>query len=111
MSTPIEIIKHNVPECIEMHMQKYVSNDYSKQALSEYFDHLFYKKELYERFVLDNYITPRCTCNNFPDSGLPKMFSNRYCSACFEFESNYYSLKDYEMCIEYNPQFNKIYYD
>jgi len=116
MTTPLTIIQNELPYklCDEIinHIQQYLRNELMYNALGEYFDYLCYKNELYENFILYNYIIPYCNCSSFtPDNGNIQVYKKKECSVCFMYNSTtYFMPKDYELCIINNPQYSKIRY-
>jgi hypothetical protein len=115
MTTPLTIIQNELPyylcDDIINHIQKFLRNDMMYNALGEYFDYLRYKNELYENFVLYNYVIPRCNCSNHaPDNGNNKLYIKKECSVCFMYYSTtHFTNENYLLCIENNQQYSKIY--
>lgn len=110
-SIALEILKKELPDEIINNIRKYMVNEIAYEALQQYFNYLYEKKEKYEEFVWNNYVYPNCTCNNCPDNGKYKIYKKRDCNECFKFESTFmYTPNDFVECISDNPQFQKIYY-
>ena len=112
--TPINILINEIknyefPETVINNIQKYMKNDIAYEVIQKHYGNLYDKKDLYEKFILNNYVFPKCYCNNFPDNGRNKLFRKKDCDYCYRFEyTSIYKLKDFEICIENNPQFQKI---
>ena len=107
----LEILKKELPDEIINNIRKYMVNEIAYEALQQYFNYLYEKKEKYEEFVWNNYVYPNCVCNNCPDNGKYKIYKKRDCNECFKFESTFmYTPNDFVECISDNPQFQKIYY-
>tara|TARA_B100000900_G_scaffold382007_1_gene368876 strand:+ start:49 stop:459 length:411 start_codon:yes stop_codon:yes gene_type:complete len=110
-SIALEILKKELPNEIINNIRKYMVNEIAYEALQQYFNYLYEKKEKYEEFVWNNYVYPNCVCNNCPDNGKYKIYKKRDCNECFKFESTFmYTPNDFVECISDNPQFQKIYY-
>jgi len=110
-SIALEILKKELPDEIINNIRKYMVNEIAYEALQQYFNYLYEKKEKYEEFVWNNYVYPNCVCNNCPDNGKYKIYKKRDCNECFKFESTFmYTPNDFVECISDNPQFQKIYY-
>lgn len=110
-SIALEILKKELPDEIINNIRKYMVNEIAYEALQQYFNYLYEKKEKYEEFVWNNYVYPNCACNNCPDNGKYKIYKKRDCNECFKFESTFmYTPNDFVECISDNPQFQKIYY-
>ena len=111
MISPVKILEDKLPQDIINIIQSYLVNNIAYNAISSYFDRLYIKKNKYEEFVWDNYVYPKCACNNCPDNGKYKIYKKRDCDECFKFESTFmYTPNDFVECISDNPQFQKIYY-
>ena len=111
MISPVKILEDKLPQDIINIIQSYLVNNIAYNAISSYFDGLYIKKNKYEEFVWDNYVYPKCACNNCPDNGKYKIYKKRDCDECFKFESTFmYTPNDFVECISDNPQFQKIYY-
>ena len=111
MITPLIILKDILPQEILDNIQKFLINETIIEPIQNYLEYLYYKKDLYENFVLNNYVMPLCNCNSFSDNGLYKLYKWKECSACFEFEAEYelnYPIEFKENCID-NPQSRKIF--
>lgn len=114
MNSPLKLLENNfhLPREVLDKIQIYLVNDTANNALKLYFDHLYTKKNLYEEFIFENYVYPKCYCNNCPDNGVRKIFKKKDCDPCFIFESTFtYVPNDFNECVIDNPQFKKIYYD
>ena len=115
MTTPLMIIQNELPyylcDDIINHIKKYLKNDIVYQALAEHFDYLIYRNDLYQDFVIHNYVIPQCNCFHFaPENGNNKMYNRKECSICFMFDSTtHFVNQDYQLCITDNPQYFKIY--
>jgi len=110
-SVALEILSKKLPDEIINNIRKYMVNEIAYEALQQYFNYLYEKKEKYEEFVWNNYVYPKCKCNNCPDNGKYKIYKKRDCDECFKFESTFmYTPNDFVECISDNPQFQKIYY-
>ena len=104
-----EIKNLELPDTVINHIQKYLKNDIVYEAINKYYGYLYDKKKLYEEFVWNNYVFPKCYCNGCPDNGRNKLFRRKDCDYCFIFQfTSKYKLTDFEICIENNPQFFKI---
>ena len=108
-----ELFKNNfnLPCDLEKEIASFlpIRNKIAIQAINEYYDYLYYKTRLYEDFILNNYVKPKCNCEFAPENGNNKIFYRRSCSICFEaFETDKYELDEFKICILENPQFNKI---
>ena len=106
MSSPLliveEVIPYKLPFEILNIIQSYMKNDVAYEVLKEYYSYLYYKKDLYEDFVYENYIAPNCYCN-------PRRKDE--CEHCYYYEYTYrYTPQDFKCCILDNPQFRKINY-
>ena len=79
-----------------------MTNDIVIYAINEYFHYLFYEQELYDDFVYNTYIEPKCYCR--------LLRRNKDCTPCYEYEYTYkYKMDSYITCIMDNDQFCKIY--
>jgi len=108
MNSPLIIFKDKLPREIISKIQLYLTNDLVNVAVRDYIYYLYYEKELYEEFVLANYVFPECRCNGFPDNGLSKYYKRKDCSVCWYFESGGWSLDRYNVCVSENSQHRKI---
>ena len=112
MNSPLVLFKDTFPQEIINHIQEFMINDSVYEALREYFNKLYYKKELHEEYIWDNYVYPKCYCNNCPDNGVNKLFNRKDCDECFKFQSTLvYMPENFQICIWDNNQFQKIYYN
>lgn len=112
MNSPLVLFKDTFPQEIINHIQEFMINDSVYEALREYFNKLYYKKELHEEYIWDNYVYPKCYCNNCPDNGVNKLFKRKDCDECFKFQSTLvYMPENFQLCIWDNNQFQKIYYE
>jgi hypothetical protein len=110
MKSPIILFESKLPRDVLNIIQTYLINDFAYQALKEYYNYLNYKKELYEDFAYQQYITPNCTCRRYYNS-IAQRWKERECSGCFIFEyTNVYMPKDFRICIYNNSQYHKIQY-
>jgi hypothetical protein len=101
MNTPIDIVANNLPQDVKNIIQNYCKNELMYNALREYFDYLYEKKEIYENFIYEHYVKPNCSC-----------IGTRQCSECWLFHDTlHYMPEDFKLCIWDNPQFKKIYYN
>lgn len=109
MNSPLVLFKNTFPQEVVNNIQSFIINDYVYEAIRNYFNILYHKKELYEEFIWNNYVYPKCYCNNCPDNGVKKIFKRKDCNECFKFEYTLiYMTEDFERCIWNNNQFKKI---
>jgi len=102
MNNPLKMIENKLPEDVTNNIRSYMRNDFIYKALNEYFDYIFYKKELYEDFMFKQYIEPNCQCQELG-------FHSRLCSGCWMYdETTGWFPDDYKICIYENPQYKKI---
>lgn len=87
--TPLIIFKDIFPDTIIDKIQSYIKNDLIYDCMLNYYYILQEKKELYNNFVIANYIEPLCYCRNFPENGVRKIFRKKECSPCCEYECVY----------------------
>jgi len=104
--TPLDLItndsRHRLPREICDIIQSYMVNDTAYQILKEYYNYLYYKKQLYLDFVYSNYIEPNCYCHRTRRGWYE-------CTHCWEFEyTDKYCPLDCKICIDDNPQYTKI---
>jgi len=98
----LNIITKRVPPEVLDNIHSYLQNSLMEKTLREYFRYLTSKRELYRDFAYDQYVVPQCRCRYLPPN-------RRDCDACYAFEyTNYYDTEDYKVCIETNPQYDKI---
>lgn len=110
MKSPIILFESKLPRDVLNIIQTYLINDFVYQALKEYYNYLYYKKELYENFAYEQYIIPNCSCRRYYNS-IAQRWKERECSGCYIFEyTNVYMPKDFRICIYNNPQYRKIQY-
>ena len=110
MNSPLELFKNKLPQELLNIIQTYLINDVAYQVLKEYYNYLYYKKELYEDFVYTQYIEPNCTCHSYYNQ-IAQRWKHRECSGCYYLEyTNTYIPKDFRLCIDDNPQYGKIVY-
>jgi len=111
MNSPLVLFKNTFPEEVINHIQSFIINEHVYEALRNYFNNLYDKKESHNEFIWDNYVYPKCFCDNCPDNGVTKIFKRRDCDECFKFEYTLiYMPEDFQHCIWDNNQFQKIYY-
>lgn len=110
MISPLVLLDHLLPAEILSYIQTYLINDIATQAISKYFSRVFRRRELYNDFVIDNYIAPHCRCRRFSyRNDLTQLFVGRACEYCYVHESTYtYEPDPYVCCIADNPQYRKI---
>jgi hypothetical protein len=108
MNTPLIIFNNIFPREIISIIQLYLTNDAVKEPIREYIRYIYRESELYEEFVLSNYVFPECRCNWFPDNGLSKIYKRKDCGVCWYFESGGWSLDRYNVCVSENSQLDKI---
>ena len=112
--TPINILINEIknyefPETVINNIQKYMKNDIAYEVIQKHYGNLYDKKDLYEKFILNNYVFPKCYCNGCPNNGCNKLFKRKDCNYCFIFQyTSKYIPTDFEICIEHNPQFENI---
>ena len=93
---------------IKYNIQSYLVNETAYKVLQEYFNYLFYKKNLYEDFCYEQYVKPNCICYRYYNSNAQK-WKTKDCIFCDEFEyTDKYIPNDYIECIKNNNQFKKI---
>lgn len=110
MNSPLKLIEDKFPIEVLNIIQSYMSNDVVYFALQKYFDYLFYKRDLYQEFVLEQYIEPNCRCFSYWNS-IAQRWKTRDCYFCEEFEySDKYTPLDFTYCITENDQYDKIMY-
>ena len=98
----------NLSDEIKYKIQSYLINEASYKALQEYFNYLFYKKELYQDFCYLQYVRPNCKCYTYYNSNAHRL-KTRECYHCEKFEySHKYIPNDFVECILDNNQFLKI---
>ena len=102
MNSPLVLFKDKLPCEIINYIQLYLINDFAHKAIQEYIHYLYYEQELYEDFVMQNYVFPNCDCHRY---------RKRECNACYEFEyTTKYHLSQYNVCIWNNKQLHNIRY-
>tara|TARA_B100001989_G_C24248071_1_gene320685 strand:- start:148 stop:504 length:357 start_codon:yes stop_codon:yes gene_type:complete len=107
MKSKVYLIK-NVSFDVQQIIQKFLINKWAIIAINNYFNYLFYFKDLYENFVINNYIEPRCRCIRYYNSFAGR-WKTRECYLCDEFEcSDKYIPTNFIECIEDNQQYDKI---
>lgn len=98
----------DLPDEIRYNIQSYLVNECVYQMLQEYFQYLIYKKNLYQDFCYDQYVSPNCGCYRYYNSNAQR-WKTRDCYYCDELEyGNKYIPQDYIECIIYNPHYEKI---
>ena len=106
MSSPLlivqEVIPRKLPNELVYIISSYLRNDIAYEAIKEYYSYLFYKRDLYNDFVYENYIMPNCYCN------LRRRHECKYCY--YHDYTDRYTPQDFICCIRDNPQFTKIFY-
>tara|TARA_Y200000002_G_scaffold375108_1_gene376878 strand:+ start:535 stop:882 length:348 start_codon:yes stop_codon:yes gene_type:complete len=108
MINPISIIGSKLPDEIKYNIQSYLVNETAYKMLQEYFNYLYYKKELYENFCYEQYIKPNCYCFRYFNSSANR-WKTRDCHYCDNLEySDKYKPLDFIECIINNDQFKKI---
>ena len=99
---------YELPNEIKNNIQSYLVNEAAYKMLQEYFNYLFYKKNLYEDFCYEQYVRPNCKCYSYYNSNAQR-WKTRDCYLCDEFEyTDKYIPNDYRECIQNNNQFKKI---
>lgn len=107
MKSNVYFIK-NVSFDVQQIIQKFLINKWAIIAIDNYFNYLFHFKDLYENFVINNYIEPRCRCIRYYNSFAGR-WKTRECYLCDEFEcSDKYIPTNFIECIEDNSQYEKI---
>jgi hypothetical protein len=102
MNTPLVLIQRHFPQEVVNIIQSFMRNEIVYQAIYEYFNHLFYEKDLHDRFIYNTYIAPQCYCH--------RLRRNKDCQHCYEYEyTDIYKQDIYLICIEDNYQFHSIY--
>jgi hypothetical protein len=110
MNSPLIIFIDILPREIISIIQLYLTNDFAVNALKEYYSYLYYKKELYEDFVYQQYVAPNCSCRRYYNQRAER-WKTRECSECFKYDSTIvYMPCDFKLCIWDNPQFRRIQY-
>ena len=110
MNSPLVLFENTLPQDLLNIIQSYLINDFAYKVLNEYFDYLYYKKELYEDFVYYQYVKPNCKCIRYFNS-IAQRWKTRDCYNCDIFEYTYkYMPLDFRMCIHDNYQYQKIRY-
>ena len=93
---------------IRVVIKSYLVNEIAYKMLQEYFNYLYYKKELYENFCYTQYIRPNCYCRRYYNSNAQR-WKTRDCRHCDELEySDKFIPNDFLECIRENPQYEKI---
>jgi hypothetical protein len=93
---------------IRVVIKSYLVNEIAYKMLQEYFNYLYYKKELYENFCYTQYIRPNCYCRTYYNSNAQR-WKTRDCRHCDELEySDKFIPNDFLECIRENPQYEKI---
>ena len=105
MSSPLllvqEVIPSKLPNELVYIISSYLRNDIAYEAIKEYYSYLYHKRDLYEKFVYENYIIPNCYCNRRRDE----------CEYCYDYDyTDRYTPQNFKCCIQDNPQFTKICY-
>ena len=83
MINPLSIIGKNLPDEIKYNIQSYLVNEMAYKMLQEYFNYLFYKKNLYEDFCYEQYVKLNCSCYRYYNSNAQR-WKTRDCYICNE---------------------------
>lgn len=116
MNTPLIIFNDVLPQELLDIIQQYLPiNDNIRSAIKNYYDYLYEQKILIEEEYEDKYVALYCTCPNFPNNGVTKLFRRKECWYCDEHDYNvhtnkYASDQYYDVVLD-NPQYSRIAYN
>jgi hypothetical protein len=97
MNSPLVLFERRLPRELIFMIQRYISNDFVHDALSEYKSYLIYEQKIYDEFCYNQYVLPNCYCHRLSQKYLKKYDG---CDHCRTYESlYYYKLPQYLTCI------------